>query len=336
MVFCSDITSVAFAYNFYGIDADVKHYHNPLNEIEQKRKDICYYRVKLRKRTVIIEKERINVMTYKYTIRTENESVFTNLLEFKDTFCWIEELKALYRVLEEDSDLQPDAIAFENERQLYRLCKIGNFKSNEMAFDVMKYNAVKVAESLKEMETLYGDLMKTEDDSLSACKKLESPKTYLACYMFLYFGGDIFDGKVIDGAGIDVAFRPYKNGMLVQFHSEAETCFEVVNPSRIIECGRKETIYFSDLVQVSYSRRNCYKLVVDEELTKMMCDHFGWDRIDIQVESFSLSYKESEYMSSVFECSRDVFEDFLKAHPDDFDITDNKNAQCPAYGWVEK
>lgn len=182
-------------------------------------------------------------------------------------------------------------------------------------------------ESLKELDKI--------DEDIEANAENSEPKTYLACYMFNYFGGDKIDDKVIDGAGINVAFRPYKNGKLIQFFSEKDTYYEVIEPSRILTSGRKKTIYLTDAVTVSYDREDGYKLIIDTELVERICQHFGWDKLCIEVHDVCLYYMESNFISNVYECERDVFQQFLKEHADDFDISDNRIAQCPGYGWTE-
>lgn len=276
----------------------------------------------------------MNMSNSKYTIETEKETVLTNMLELQGNYCWIEDFKTLYRILENDSDLQPDAIVIENGSLIYNMCEVGKFDNSQKAFHVMAYNTSRMMEALNQLRVFDEEYAESPDNNRLP-EKLESPKTFLACYMFNYFGRDTVGDKVIDGAFIDVAFRPYKNGKLVQFYSEEETCAYFTTPSRIIDGGRKEKVYLADLVNVSYDHDNYYKVTRNDELIKMVCDYFGWDRIDIEVEDVSLSYMECEYMSSIYECGKEIFEKFLQSHSDDFDITDNQNAQCPAYGWAE-
>lgn len=57
-------------------------------------------------------------------------------------------------------------------------------------------------------------------------------KTYVANYLFNYFGGDKVGDKLIRGATIDVAIRPYKNGKLIQFDPKTDPeLFEIVDVS---------------------------------------------------------------------------------------------------------
>ena len=57
-------------------------------------------------------------------------------------------------------------------------------------------------------------------------------KTYVANYLFNYFGGDKVGDKLIRGDTIDVAIRPYKNGKLIQFDPKTDPeLFEIVDVS---------------------------------------------------------------------------------------------------------
>lgn len=267
-------------------------------------------------------------MGYAYTIRTEDETIFTNILEIQGNFCWVKELKTLFRIVDNECGLQPDAVVFVNEDTLHNLYRVGKFKDSKAAFSCMDHNTEILHKAMKELAEM--------PETQTFPKILESPKTYCACYMFNYFGGEKVGDKMIDGAGIYVAFRPYKDGKLIQFRSEKETYFSETITSRLIGPGRKKNIYFSDAVEVSYDRENCYQIDVNQELVKIICDHFGWDRLSIEVESVCLYYTARKYISEEFQCGNDVFERFLKEHQDDFDISDNRSAQCPGYCWVKK
>lgn len=94
-----------------------------------------------------------------------------------------------------------------------------------------------------------------EDDMNTENSNDTRPRVYTANFLFNYFGGDYVGDKKIVGAGVDVAFRPYKKGQLVKFCSEKETYFTIEKESRIIGI-RKEEIYLQDAVNVSFDRRN--------------------------------------------------------------------------------
>lgn len=91
-------------------------------------------------------------MYYKYKIRTEKETVMTNALEFGENYCWVEDLKTLYRILEEDNDSQPDAVVFINDCHTYSLCKVGEFEDSEKAFYILAYDTAKMMKIVKELK----------------------------------------------------------------------------------------------------------------------------------------------------------------------------------------
>ena len=49
-----------------------------------------------------------------------------------------------------------------------------------------------------------------------------------------------------------------------------------------------------------------------------------------------LDYEERKYVSAPWYCGKDTFERFLSSHKEDFDISDNRNAQCSSYGWLDE
>ena len=162
---------------------------------------------------------------------------------------------------------------------------------------------------------------------------LTKPKTYVANYLFNYFGGDKVGERVIVGAGIDVAFRPYKNGNLVQFQSEKETYFSQELPSKEVGISKRKR-YLSDAVTVSFDRDNCFKLEINPFITKEICNHFGWDSIFIEVADVELDYMKNPWLADLWYCGEEIFTKFIKEHVDDFDISDNIIAQCPSYSWL--
>ena len=80
--------------------------------------------------------------------------------------------------------------------------------------------------------------------------------------------------------------------------------------------------------------------------------YFGWDKIEYEVVRYALDVKtcwtdkEIEDMKDLptdmknmpvslsVEVSEDVFRKFLSEHADDFDISDNVNAQVPSFGYL--
>lgn len=99
---------------------------------------------------------------------------------------------------------------------------------------------------------------------------------------------------------------------------------------------RTETIYLTDMISVSFERKNLYKIDVNESIMKLICEHFGWDTIKVEAVGFELDYSESEWMSVPWYCGKEVFVKFITEHLDEFDITDNVHAQCPGYSWLDE
>lgn len=100
-------------------------------------------------------------------------------------------------------------------------------------------------------------------------------KTYVANYLFNYFGGDKVGDKLIRGATIDVAIRPYKNGKLIQFDPKTDPeLFEIVD--------------------VSFDKSNIYKIKIHDGLEKNMCNRLGWDKITCEAYLIIRSVKEME------------------------------------------
>lgn len=267
----------------------------------------------------------------KCKIRTEQSTIITTNVIFKGNYLWVEEDKTLYRILaENDESIQPDGILTIDDIVI-KICRVAKFANADVAFSTMEYNIAAMKEAMKDLENSLKKSEKTnEKEELSP-----QPKTYVANYIFNYFGGDKIDDKIIVGACIDIALRPYKNGKLIQFQSEKETYFSLELPSRVFGV-RKETIYFSDIVTVSYDREKCFLITLNTEIMKLMCEHFKWDTIKVEAINFQLDYAESEWMSAPWDCGKEVFTKFIIDHADDFDISDNENAQCPSCSWLQE
>lgn len=123
--------------------------------------------------------------------------------------------------------------------------------------------------------------------------------------------------------------------VVVKFCSEKETYFTIEKESRIIGI-RKEKIYLKDAVSVSFDREKLVKLTIHKDVVRTICEHFGWDKLDISISEYELDYEERKYVSTLWYCGKDTFERFLSSHKEGFDISDNRNAQCPAYGWIDE
>lgn len=48
-------------------------------------------------------------------------------------------------------------------------------------------------------------------------------KTIAYEYLFNYFGGDVFNGRIITGASIQLAIRAYKDGKEVKFKEKTSS-----------------------------------------------------------------------------------------------------------------
>lgn len=142
-------------------------------------------------------------------------------------------------------------------------------------------------------------------------------KTYVANYLFNYFGGDKVGDKLIRGATIDVAIRPYKNGKLIQFDPKTDPeLFEIVD--------------------VSFDKSNIYKIKIHDGLEKNMCNRLGWDKITCEVVNYDLIYEKKEYFFESWDCGKEIFDKFILSHIEDFDISDNVHAQSPSYSWLDE
>lgn len=162
----------------------------------------------------------------------------------------------------------------------------------------------------------------------------DNKKTIAYTYLFNYFGGDTYEGKIIMGANVELAIRVYEKGKEVKFTEE---------PKKIIKW------YFSDIYTVSFDRANQFKVEKNLYADNTFRILHNWDKIDFEVVSFSLDYlidftEEQKKnlpdfitempVSSPMTVTEEVFREFLRTHVDDFDISDNKNAQVPAYFFV--
>lgn len=267
----------------------------------------------------------------KYTVRTENSTLFTKDVVIKGSYVWVEEEKILYRIIKDDEvELQADAIIM-SENMTINVCRVSTFASAEVAFGAMDYNK-KFVDAL---ESIIPALDKESEKNTSCKEAQDTPKTYVASYLFNYFGGDKVENKIITGAGIDVAIRPYKNGKLVQFQTEKETYFSLESSSRLFG-KRYDTLYLTSMINVTFDRKGIYKINVDEVIKQVICEHFGWDTITVEVVDYELDYAESELVSAPWYCGKETFDNFIFNHLDDFDILDNVHAQCPSYSWLDE
>lgn len=159
-------------------------------------------------------------------------------------------------------------------------------------------------------------------------------KTITYTYLFNYFGKDTFKGKTISGASVEVAIRPYKNGKEVKFTEEPK-------------CINR--YYYSDIFKVSFDRKNIFNVRRNLKCDNLYRIKYGWEKVDYEVIGFSLDYYDEwtdeekkelpnhvtklpiSYPMEVFE---NEFREFLSNHIEDFDISDNENAQVPSYSFI--
>lgn len=270
-------------------------------------------------------------MKKKYVLKTETETLFLDKLEQKEEFIYVEQTGNLYRILDDnETELQPDALlsVSDGSEKEKGLCVYAWFKNAKDAFECAEYNKNIATKVLAELQ-----MMESEDANEKDMDN--TPKTYVCSYLFNYFGGDSIDGRKIDGVTIDVVFIPYKNNNPVRFKNKKETSFYSEEKSRLIGT-RKTKIDLADAVRVSFDRDELVKLTRKEDIIKIICEHFGWDKIEISIIGYQLTYEEKRFVSIEWDCGKDVCIHFMETHKDDLDITDNRNAQCPAYRWLEE
>ena len=160
------------------------------------------------------------------------------------------------------------------------------------------------------------------------------PKTIAYDYLFNYFGGDKFKEKIITGACVQLAIWAYKEGKEVKFMEE---------PKPIKER------YYCDIYKVSFDREKLFVMEKDLRMDNLFRIVYGWDRIEAEVVGYTLDYldelpEEARRIlpdelkdfpcSSLMEVTEDEFRDFVGRHLDDFDISDNINAQVPSIAFI--
>lgn len=239
----------------------------------------------------------------------------------------------LCRVLNQDefADRAPDAVLRTGRDEEERLVVVSDaFKSAESAFECVKCNERRVKEFMSALNEMKNEL----DNEVSADDGVLD-KNQVLCYEYLYnyFGGDKFDNKVIDGAAVEISFRPYINGELVPVTEELAAI--VKEPSKISDKPRISKFWLFNIVDVQFDRESFIKMEINEDVKRLFLEQYGWDDIVIQIESYNLSYRESLYVSVPFNVKKEDWESFLRNHLDDFDISDNVHAQCLSYSWAE-
>ena len=138
-------------------------------------------------------------------------------------------------------------------------------------------------------------------------------------YRFNYFGKDLYKGKTITGATINIVIRALENEKSINLGNE-------------ITCGNDK--YLSDIYTISFHEVKLYavdKNVCIDNLFRLV---FGWDQIDYEIVGFGLDYLVSSNTlcySTEMQVSKKEFETFIRSHIQDFDILDNQNAQVTSY-----
>lgn len=159
------------------------------------------------------------------------------------------------------------------------------------------------------------------------------PKTLAYDYLFNYFGKDTFKGKVIAGACIQLAIKAYKGGKEVKFTEEP--CYN--------------GIYLCSVYQVCFDRDSLFRIEKRMKKDDILRIAFGWDCIKAEIAGYTLDYFDllpdeirkdlpeqlKDFPSSTpMEVTEEEFKSFLISHIDEFDITDNINAQVPSVSYI--
>lgn len=136
-------------------------------------------------------------------------------------------------------------------------------------------------------------------------------------YWFNYFGGEVFERKTIVGASIDVAIKIYKYGKIIDFDE---------NSGEEASYGK----YLSDVFKVSVDRQTAYRIEKNIYVDNLFRLDKDYDKIEFEVTGY---YLEGDAGNAV-KVTEDVFRKFILDHISDFDISDNKNAQCLSYFYL--
>lgn len=175
--------------------------------------------------------------------------------------------------------------------------------------------------------------------------EINKTKTVAYDYTFNYFGGDKYNGKIVTGASITLAIRCYKD--------DIEVKFDKVEP-HIQDFATKRKAYLCDLFDVSFDRKDLFTVRRNNiyiDVFKRIC---GYDRIEYDIVGYSLDVavgllndtnpilakKLPEEFQDLPVCepvevAENVFKDFISSRIDDFDISDNKKAQCLSVSFID-
>lgn len=162
-------------------------------------------------------------------------------------------------------------------------------------------------------------------------------KTIAYDYLFNYFGKDTFKGRVITGASIQIAIKAYKDEKEVKFNDLPFDCIKASNH------------YLNENYSVSFDKDKLYIIEKNMLIDTLFRFIYGWDKIDYEIIGFSLDYLDElpDYVaenlpdelkgypySVPMKVTKEEFEEFLKDHIKDFNISDNINAQVPSYSLI--
>lgn len=160
-------------------------------------------------------------------------------------------------------------------------------------------------------------------------------KTVAYDYLFNYFGNATYNGRHITGASISIAIRVYKDGKEVKFEDSKEPTTN----------GR----YLCDIFDVSFDRDKLFVIERNLYVDNLFRLVFDFEKIEVEIVGFYLDYligSGKDYvpdlpdeianlpMSEPMEVSEEDFKKFLSDNINDFDIPDNKHAQCPSVSFI--
>lgn len=173
-------------------------------------------------------------------------------------------------------------------------------------------------------------------------------KTIAFDYTFNYFGGDMYNGRIVTGASVTLAIRCYKDGAEVKFFDQIEPYVEIYGISSIFH--RKE--FLCSVFEVSFNRKNIFKINRNPYIDSLFKLVYGYDKIKYDIVGYSFDVAEGllknivptnglpkEFQDTLvcepISITEDAFRTFISSHLEDFDISDNEKAQCPSISFID-
>lgn len=165
---------------------------------------------------------------------------------------------------------------------------------------------------------------------------MKETKSIVYDYLFNYFGGDSYKGKIVLSASVHIAIRVYKNGEEIKFLEEPQY----------------KNKYLCDIYDVSFDREKLFVIHKNIPIDNAFRLAFGWNKIEAEVVGYDLGCvcpmpeemrkimkelpKELREMpcTEPVEISEEEFQQFLRERLDDFDISDNRIAQVPSVSYI--